>query len=73
MAQSNERKELAPHKVVGVVKFATDKETFKKVAMDYIHRIIEHGAKVPFAYDKILVIGTVNGKDIFEIRFIKFI
>lgn len=65
--------ELRPHKVVGLVKFMTTKEEFKKLAARLISEVAQDPTKMVIDFDQIIVLGTVEGRDVFEIRFVKFI
>lgn len=56
--------------VMALIKFDTTREEFFQCIRDKIAGIADK--KMPFEYDKILIVGTVNGEILNEIRFIKF-
>ena len=61
-----------PYKIVGLVKFATSREDFEKLAKGLIEKVKAEPEKFSLSFDQILVLGRVSGHDIFEVRFIKF-
>lgn len=62
-----------PHKVTGLIQFSTTKDEFLKLAGRFISDVKTNpDRQYPIEFDKIVVLGTVGGQDIFQIRFIKF-
>lgn len=64
--------EIPPHKIMGLVKFGTTKKEFLQLSANFIKKMVEDKTIMPFQWDQIQVVGTVDGEDILELRFIKF-
>jgi hypothetical protein len=60
---------LTEDKIVGLVKF-TDRSDFDRcVNSEFVTKL--RTERFPSDYDQVLIIGTVRGHDVLEVRFIK--
>lgn len=57
---------------VFVLKVILGKKEFTMFAAEFLSRIANEEILLPFQYDQIIVLGTVRGIDVQEIRFVTF-
>lgn len=62
-------KSLTPSRLVGLVKFGTRAEFDECVTDEFVKKL--RAEKCPLGSDQVVILGTVGGVDILEIRFLK--
>lgn len=64
---------VKPHTITGLIKFTTTHDEFTRLSDALLKEIARNPKRLKIDFDQIVVIGTVAGENIFEIRFIKFL
>lgn len=64
---------LPKHKVVALIKFGTNKATFIEACKKSVPEILaSQEMRNLIDFDQIQIVGTVGGKELNELRFVKF-